>query len=228
MANQIEYRELFDLNAALLSKHDFFELEKILLENSNTDKIKFDLSFDSTTISAESAEELLSHADLPLSTDQLSIGMTRWIDTEEYKGISGGISLSLHYNHINCQIHSIDQTWFLGKKAQIEKFFKLKKPWYFFLNKSFPAFPTIVMLMIAYSSALLVKKQYFEMIVPIVCSVVLLIVTVLTFKEKLFPYVRIYLKEKVSIKFGFNEWCALIGAISSFAAIVQMVSKLYE
>lgn len=228
MSKEIEYRELFDLNSVLLCKNDIIELEKILLENIKTDQIRFKLSIDSTTISDESVEELLSHGDLPLSTDNLSIDMTRWIDTEEYKGISGGVSLSLNYNHINCQIHSIDQTWFLGKKAQIEKFFKIKRPWYFFLRKSSVVLPAIVMLMVSYSAALLAKKLYYEMAIPIFCSIVLVIVSVLTSKEKLFPYVKVYLRERASNKFGFNEWCALIGAISGFAAIVQMVSKLFE
>ncbi|WAC07253.1 MAG: hypothetical protein OS130_13635 [Thermodesulfobacteriota bacterium] len=123
MSEKIEYRELFDLNSALLSKNDLFLLEKIVLEDPKTDRIDIQISFDSTTISAESFKELLSNPDIPTSTDKLSIGMQRWIETEDYRGISSGVSLSLHHNHINCQIHSLDQTWFLGKKSQIEKFF---------------------------------------------------------------------------------------------------------
>lgn len=228
MEKKLEYREIFDLNSVFLCKKDLFQLEKILVEDPESDQIDIRISFNSTSISAESFKELLSNPDLPKFTDKLSISMQRWIETEEYKGISCGVSLSLHYNHINCQIHSLDQTWFLGKKSQIEKFFKSKKPWYFLLNKLSFAYPTIVMALIVYSSALLSKKQYFQMILPIVCSIVLIVATTLIFKQKLFPFVKIHLQERTSIKFGFSEWCALIGALSGFATLVQVLSKLFR
>jgi hypothetical protein len=228
MSEKIEYRELFDLSSALLSKDDLFHLEKILVEDPKTDRIDIKLSFDSTNLSAESFKKLLSNPDIPTSTDKLSINMQRWIDTEDYKGISSGVSLSLHYNHINCQIHSIDQTWFLGKKSQVEKFFKSKRPWYLWLNKFSVVYPTIVMALIVYVAAMLAKKQYFQMILPIICSIILIIVTTLIFKQKLFPFVKIHLQERTRIKFGFNEWCALIGALSAFATLVQVLSKLFK
>jgi len=228
MVKQREYRELFNLNSALLCRNDLFELEKILVEDPETDQLDIQLSFDSATISAESVEELLANIDLPISTANLSISMRRWIDTEEYRGISSGVNLSLNFNHINCQIHSFNQTWFLGKKIQIEKYFNSNKPWYSFLNKSSVVFPTVVIALIFYSAFLLAKKHYYEMILPIFCSIVLIAVSSLIFKEKLFPFVKIYLKEKTKIKFGFNEWCALIGAFSGFATLVQVLSKLFK
>lgn len=228
MIKKIEYRELFDLSSALLSKADLFHLEKILIEDPKTDRMHIQLSFDSTNLSAESFKELLSNPDLPTSTDKLSIEMQRWIDTEDYKGISSGVSLSLHYNHINCQIHSIDQTWFLGKKSQIEKFFKSKRPWYLWLNKLSVVYPNIIILLIVYGAAMVAKKQYSQMILPIICSIILIIVTTLIFKQKLFPFVKIHLQERVRIKFGFNEWCALVGALSAFATLVQALSTLFK
>lgn len=226
MKRQKEYQELFDLNSVSICKNDLFELEKILVESPETDQIDIELSFDSTTISAESFEELLAHTDLPISTDKLSINMYRWAD--ENKIISCGIHLSFNYNHINCQISSLNKTWFLGKKLEIEKFFNSKKPWYLFLKKSSVAFPVIVMALIFYSSDLLAKKQYYEMILPIVCSILLMTVSALIYKQKLFPFIKIYLQERASIKFGFNEWCALIGGLSGFATLVQALSTLFK
>ena len=52
MSEKIEYRELFDLNCALLSKNDLFLLEKMLLEDPRIDRLSIQMSFDSTTVSA--------------------------------------------------------------------------------------------------------------------------------------------------------------------------------
>ena len=82
MSEKIEYRELFDLNSALLSKNDLFLLEKILLEDSRTDRVDIQISFDSTTVSEKSFKELLLNPDLPASTNKLSISMQRWMETE--------------------------------------------------------------------------------------------------------------------------------------------------
>lgn len=228
MSEKIEYRELFHLSSTYLSKDDLLQLEKMLVEDSNSDRLEIKVSFDSTTITGKSFDELLVSHDYPASTDELSVDMKRWIDTEEYKGISCGVSLSLHHNYINCHIHSVDQTWFLGKKAQIEKFFKSRKPWYSLLNKSALAYPTIVMALVFYGATMLVKKQYIHMVLPIACSIILIIVTVLIYKQKLFPFVRIGLKETTKRNFGFSEWCALIGAISGFATLVQILSVLLK
>ena len=228
MSEKIEYGELFDLNCALLSQNDLFLLEKILLEDPRTDRVDIKISFGGTTVSAESFKELLSNPDLPASTDKLSINMQRWIETEDYKGISSGVSLSLNYNHINCQIHSLDQTWFLGKKSQIEKFFKSKKPWYLWLNKLSFAYPAIAVALVFYGSAMLGKKQYSHMILPLISSMVFIIVTALIDKQKIFPFVRIHLQERKKLRFGFAEWCMLIGALSAFATLVQVLSKLFK
>jgi hypothetical protein len=228
MSEKTEYRELFNLNSSRLSKNDLLQLEKILVEDPKTDQIDIKLSFDSTTISAESFEELVSKSGIPLSTDKLSIDMNRWIDKGDYKGISSGVSLSLHFNHITCQIHSIDQTWFLGKKHQIEKFFKTKRPWYSWLNTLVFLYPNIAILLAVYGAVLFSEKQYVEMILPIFSSIAFLSVTALVFKQKLFPFVKVYLQEREKNTFGFNEWCALVGALSGFATLVQLIDKMFK
>lgn len=228
MTKKLEYRELFYLPAVLLSRNDLSQLEKLLVEDPKTDKIDINLSFNSTSISAESFGELFTHQELPKSTDKLSISMQRWVTTEEYRGISCGVSLSLDYNHIGCQVHSFDQTWFLGKKSQIEKFFKARRPWYSYPNTLSPLFPAITMLLLCYGGVLLGKREYAAMVLPIACSIVLIIVTVLTFKQKLFPFVKINLQDSAPTKWGVNEWCALVGALSAFAALIQMLSALFK
>jgi hypothetical protein len=84
------------------------------------------------------------------------------------------------------------------------------------------------MALIFYSSSMLLKKQYSQMILPISWSIILIVVTTLIFKQKLFPFVKIHLKERTRKKFGFSEWCALIGALSGFATLVQVLSNLFK
>jgi len=228
MPDKIEYRELFDLNCASLSKNDLFQIEKILFEDPRTDQLKIEISFDSTSVSADSFEKLLSNPNLPASTDKLSIDMKRWIETEDYRGVSSGVSLSLHFNHINCQIHSIDQTWFLGKKSQIEKFFHSKKPWYIWLNKLSFAYPAIAMTFFFYGSKMLGEKQYSYMVFPLIASALLIVFTILVFKQKIFPFVRIHLEERSKFKFGFSELCASIAALAGLATLAQVLGKLFK
>lgn len=224
---KVEYREHFYLKSSLLSKNDLFMLEEMLIDNPETDRIEIEISFDSTTVSVESIEELFSNPDLPASTDKLYIRMVRWIEIEDYKDISSSISLSLHYNHISCQIHSLDQTWFLGKKSQIEKFFNSKRPWYSWINKLAITFPFLITVLVLYGSFMFREKQYSQMILPMISSIVLIVVTALIYKEKIFPFVRIHLDERKKMKFEFYEWCTLIAAISAFATFVQGLIRLF-
>jgi len=223
-----KYGEIFDLNSVLLSKNDLFILERMLIEDPETDRINIQISFNSTRVSAESFEELFSDSDLPASTDKLSINMTRSIETEKYIGSYYSVRLTLSHNYIDCQISSPDQTWFLGKKSQIENFFKSKRPWYLWLNKLSFVYSGIVIALIFYSSAMLGIKQYSQMILPIISSIVFIVLTILIYKQKIFPFVRIHLQERTKIKFGFAEWCALIVALSAFATLVQVLSKLFR
>ena len=140
--------------------------------------------------------------------------MLRWIETEEYKGISCGVSLSLYINNITCQVHSLDQTWYLGKKSQIESFFSSKKPWYSFSTKLVIVLPAIIMLLLVYSAELYAEKQFNEIVLPVVCTVIFIISYVLISNQKLFPFVKIQLQEVSKRKFGFSEWCVLIGGIA--------------
>lgn len=224
MAEKRVHRELFYLNCVLFRRQDLVALAKMLIDDPDTDRIKVQVDFDSTSITAESMEELLGNQDLPPYTDKVSVGMLRLINTPEYRDFPCGISLTLHHNYVSCHIHSLDQTWFLGKKSAVEKFFRLRRPWYALLNKSAPAFPAVVLVLLGYGQYMFMQKNYREMILPVVCSVVLAAATTLIFKQRLFPFVRVFLKETNDrIRLGFNEWCALIGAISGLATIVQLV-----
>jgi len=227
MAKNQEYGELFNLHCVLLRRQDLFALEKLLVDDPRTDRLKLQVSFDSTSVTAESVEDLLKYEDLPTFTDKLSLEMHRWTTAQGCRDISAGVSLTLHHNFVNCHISSMDRTWFLGKKAEVEKFFKLRRPWYAWLNKIAPSFPAVALLLLFHSVNLLSAKNYRSVGLPIASSAVLGLVAVLAFNQKLFPFVRICLQETgEGFRLGFNEWCAIIGAISGLAAIVQLVVDL--
>lgn len=229
MTEQPEYREVLDLNSVLLCKNDLLELEKIVVDDPETDEIKISLEFDSTQINANSFKELLSRDDLPISTDKLNIRMSRWIRKEGYRRISCGVRLRVHFKHVSCHIHSPDQTWFLGKKSQIENFVRSKRPWYFFINKIAPwVIGLITLTTIFYCIYLFKEKQFYEMILPIASYIILVTIGILTFTKKLFPFVKIYLQENTKRKFGFYELCALIGALAGLATIAQFLIVLFK
>jgi len=228
MPKQREFQEIFDINPVLLHKKDLFELENILIENAETDKIDIQLKYNNTTIPADSFEDLFSNADLPDSTDKLSVAMTRRAKKEDYIGFPCGVNLSMHYNHVNCLVYSVDNTWFLGKKAQIKSFFRKKKPWYAFLISVSTSLPALSILFLFYSAYLFAKKQFIEMILPIASFLIILISTAFIFKQKIFPYVKVNLHDKPKFKFGFNELCVLIGALAGIATIIQILSNMFN
>jgi len=228
MRNKTEYREIIQLNPVLLYKSDILELEKLLVEDSETEAIEIIFNYNSITIYVESFNELLERSDIPYCTDRVYIDMKKWIETEDRYEISSGVTMSFNHNHVNCQIHSIDQTWFMGKKSQIQNYCVAKKPWYSFINKAYPFLPTIILALLFYSGYFFAHGQFFQMLLPATCSILLIVLTVLIFQGKLFPFVKICLHEKPTISLGFYEICALIGALSGLATLIQLFSKIFK
>lgn len=223
-----EFREIINLPPVFLNPDDLVELERIIVKDKTTDHLEVTLRHNNSTIFAESVDGLLSEENLPSTTDKLSVFTYHNINEGTFEGSSCDVSLSMQHNYINCQINSPDQTWFLGKKAEIQQFFKEHKPWYAIINQHFHPLPSIAILCLFYSSYLFANEKYGEMFFPIILSIFLGVSSYLIFNQKLFPYVKIVLFKKEKNKFGFNEWCALIAALAGIATLVQVFSNLFK
>jgi hypothetical protein len=232
---KVEYNTSFDINSAILYKKDLLKLEEILVENSETDSLEIKLSFDNITITAESFDELFANPNIsePIENLSMDIRMIRRMRIDNDINIISSISLLIFFTFIKCLLRSSDQTWFLGKKSQIEKFFAAKKPWYSFLSNSrfalsLVVLPLIIGMLFGYIAYILFLGKYSALILPIVCFVTIIIIYVLIAKQKIFPVVKIYLKERTKKKFGLYQWVLLITLLASIATIVQFLTNFFN
>lgn len=228
MANNIELSDIISFHPALLYKQDLFELEKLILDSHTHryDTLNIKLTYKERNFEATSVEDLFKFEGLPESTDKLSISRTGWIEEDGENKINRGISLTLHHNYINCQIHSYDEDWYKGKLSRIREFFKTKKPWYTLLNRISPVFPTLALASLFYSINLIKNGKLMLSIAPSCLFILLSIISIFSFQQKIFPFVRVVLREKKGISFGLNELQAAIVIVASLFTIFQIIYTL--
>lgn len=230
MANKIELREIISFHPALLYKQDLFELEQ-LIRDSHThenDTLRIKITSKERNFEASSVDDLFQFNGLPESTDNLSISRTGWVEKNGDNNINGGVSLTLYHNYINCQIHSTDEDWYKGKLLRLREFFKKKKPWYAFLNKISPGFLAVALAALFYSINLIKNNKLMLSIAPSCLFVLLSIIFILSFQQKIFPFVRIVLRDKKRISFGLNELQAVIVFVASLFTIFQIIYTLFN
>ena len=224
--NKKEFRTIISFPPTLLFREDLIELEKIISDSGNhpSDKNEVVLGHDEQQIRAESMENLLNQKDLPLATDQLSISRRGWVVTNNGDDdINRTIDITMYHNFIHCQIFSLDQDWYFGKLEQLKTFFRKKKPWYAFLHKINPIYPTLTILVLFYSVYLVIIQSYLAAVLPTIVFFLFIFISIQTSREKLFPYVRVVTRYKQKCSIGLNEISTTIMLIASIATIAQFV-----
>lgn len=131
-----EWREIVDVHSVELYRTDVIELINILASSEDFEKpeLEMQVTSDSQTITGDPLNEDFANFEFEKS-DQVQIRLSVWRDTETDIGdtkynnpdIVSGISLSMNVNHINYHIHSYSETWFRGKKEQLNRFFEKHK-----------------------------------------------------------------------------------------------------
>lgn len=123
-----EFRKLFDLPAAKLSRTDVENLGHLITNGlpKKPQAFEFSLSEKEATYRDYSLAELLSQ-NLPSSIDRLSFNVHGWTDDNK---IDCGVTIDLHRTFASCQIYALDEVWFKGKIQQIVEFFAQRSPWY--------------------------------------------------------------------------------------------------
>ena len=230
MPNKLEFRETIDLGPAILYKQDLFELENLLLDTytHKNDKIKITLTYKEKRWQVNSFKELFEHNNLPEKTDKLTIEKTGWIEENGENIINRGITLTLYHNYINCYIHSYDEDWYKGKISRVREFFENRKPWYAVLSRISPLFPTIAVLILFYSIKLIKNKELLLSIAPLSLFTFLSIISVLSFQQKIFPHVKIVLKDKTKFSFGWNELQILFVILTGIITILQFIFNVFN
>lgn len=224
-----EWRDLFNLPPVFLDKTDLFVLEKILctLQEGMTCEFKIRLTNNAQNIEATSLKELFNYPNLSVSTDKLSIDCYNWKGHGGGRDIVGGISLTLHHNYGSCQIWSSDEEWFIGKREKIKVFFLTKRPWHSLITKVYPfLFPILILLLLQYAAFNFGIKNYFIATSLFILTFLLLFSAYLTYKNVLFPYVKVILAEKDTEKVDLNYIFGIITTIASLFIIIDYIVRL--
>jgi hypothetical protein len=123
-----EYRKVFDLPAASLSRSDVEALGRLICEGLPVvpKSFEFILEAGEASFRAYSLDELLAQ-NLPDSITGLKFKVQWWNDNNN---IDCGATITLGRTYASSQVHSLDEVWFKGKIQQITEFFLLRQPWY--------------------------------------------------------------------------------------------------
>jgi hypothetical protein len=220
-----EYREIVNLRPVLLDKASLAELERVLCKDltPQPDSIRIQLDDGARVVKADSIEQLF-RSQLPTSTDSLSIDIVSW---NQQSTIDAGISLHLYRNFANYQLHALSETLYLGKKAQLDGFFRKHRPWYAIINKLLPNVGAALSLSALFAAALLARQGATAAATLSAALAVASAVTVgLAINGRIFPYVRVRLADRKS---GHSPWevlTLLLGVMLLIATIVSILLPL--
>jgi hypothetical protein len=224
-----EWRKIINVHPAALYRSDLIELAKILTEGDNNKRSDLSVNigyggFTQTLTSVAEIEGYSKHT----PTNELSMRVTTW--NEKYNVVSG-VSLTMHRNFIDYQIHSDNEAWFLGKIAQLKNFFKIRKPWYSIINRVMPFLGPILVISGFYLSLAAIKNGALtSAILGVSLTVLMAIISYYSYRGKLFPYVRIYPYDRGGTIFTYELISTIIAllalGVSIFGTIiVPMLQK---
>ncbi|AFL68098.1 hypothetical protein [Sulfurospirillum barnesii] len=121
-----EYRNNVSVKPVLMYREDILELCALIEIQSNEEKnIEIEYKNNEESIKITDIESLNLISDIP-PTDYMSLKILVWKE----RNIVSGLSVSFNHNNISYQLHSKNETWFLGTNSKLRKFFKAKRPWY--------------------------------------------------------------------------------------------------
>lgn len=192
-----EYREIVELPPVIIDREALVHLERLIGEGF-TSKLGYNtvkVTHGTRTIRASSVEELLA-GEFPEQAHDLDLKLLSWNDQND---IVAGVHVYLHKSYGNVQLHAVDETVFLGKRAQILRFFLERRPWYSLLVKSMPAIAPAVFFGGLFSAAFLVKQDRLPVAaMALVMSIMVAVVAWLHLARGWFPHTRILLTERRS------------------------------
>jgi hypothetical protein len=220
-----EYREITYSGPVVLARGDLAELESVLLEglSPHPGDLKIQVLDQARTIKAGSIEQLLAKT-LRQSTRCLSMEVISW---NEKNDIDAGVSLNLHKNFVQYQLHALSEAQFLGKKAQLDRFLQRHRPWYAPIIKVLPFVAPSLFFPALFASALLVRDGH---LLPASLAVTLCGVTTvvswLGLTGKIFPFVWVHLTETPTRRPSWELAAFILNLLILIATIVSIIVPL--
>jgi hypothetical protein len=221
-----EYRNLVSVKPVLMYREDILELcELIEAQSGEEKKIEIEYKNNEESINITDIESLNSISDIP-PTNYMSLTVRVWKETN----IVSGLSVSFNRNNISYQLHSENETWFLGTDSKLRKFFKAKRPWYSPIQRFSPFIsPVAVITSFQYATNLIKADEFIEGVFWFAVTVALAVITLFIFFQKIFPYVWISLSGKAGRKFSYEKWTFIISVLALVVAIVSgLVLPMFE
>ena len=216
-----EYTKSREIHPCKLERDDLLKLIKIVKEgfpDSERD-IYFKLysNLPNVSIESHSIEDFLEQEELPDKLNRLSIEIMGY--DQDHRNINKNIHITFYDNYINLDINGEDQTWVLGKYAQIYDFLKKMRPWFWALNKIFPFFSGIMPVLSLFAIIFFIK--YNQIVYSISTSFFLvswILAMVYYDKGTFLPYTQIIIRSKKSILS--KEYIIIIIAVLTFIVTV--------
>lgn len=213
-----EYRNLVSVKPVLMYREDILELcELIEAQPGEEKKIEIEYKNNEESINITDIESLNSISEIP-PTNYMSLTVRVWKETN----IVSGLSVSFNRNNISYQLHSENETWFLGTDSKLRKFFKAKRPWYSPIQRFSPFIsPVALIVSFQYATSLVKSDELIEGVFWFAVTVALVVITLLMFFQKIFPYVWVSLSGKQDRKFSYEKWTFIISVLALLVAIVS-------
>lgn len=220
-----EFRKLFDLPAAKLSREDVENLAKVITDgiaSTRPDYLSLSLSSGDATYKARSIDELLSQ-ELPASVDNLDFSVAGV--TSDYN-IDRGVTIHLHRLYSTCQVHALDEIWFNGKIEQITKFFRNRRTWYGKFRNFFPFLFGVILTASFFVFSFLVNDGEIPLALVAGATFVVFLFSFLSFiNGQLFAHINIQLTQKLPLVTR-ETLTILLMVTSTIATVVGVVVQL--
>ena len=214
-----EWRKIINVHPAVLYKSDILELVKILTEidNNNRYVLRINIGYEVFKQTLTSIAELENYSkDIP--TNELSMEVTTW---DENNKIINGVYLTMYHNFINYQIYSDNEAWFLGKTNQLKKFFKIRNPWYSIINRVISFLGPALVVSGFYLTLFAINNGAIISATLGICFTILMfIISYLSYDGKVFPYVRIHPYDRRGTIFTYELISTIITLLALGVSIV--------
>jgi len=226
-----EYTKSLDVHPCKLERDDLLKLITIVKEtfpiSERKEDFKVSTNFPNISIRENSIEDFLAHKELPQRFNRLSIEIIGW---DKNSKIDKTVRMTFYDNFIELDVNGVDETWVLGKYAQITNFLSKKRPWFWALHgKVFPyligAIPVISICGLIY----FIKVKEIPYLVSIAIFLIAwLFATVHFLRGTFLPYTQIILTPKKSSLFSKENIIILIAIFTLIFTIVGVITSLVK
>jgi hypothetical protein len=221
---KVEFCETISCGPAVLYRADLIALADLFSEGGSFSRVDSYYSFTvgSTKKTADTISDLLADT-LSHYTNKFSAGIFYYSNETN---IVATLLLTCYHNYITFQISSNDSTWFHGKREQLRAFFKDRRPWYASLKPIMPLAWILLLNVFAVMTVLAARRNnWLGCAVMTTACLLFVVIAIQEFRQRLFPFVRIFFRDRKSIEWTPELTISALGLVVAVVAIVIEIIK---